>query len=270
MTPGMVRPLTALGIVVRRAFDDQRRSILTWGLTLGAFGAFMAAIYPSVQDTITQVAKNYPSALAKAFDVNSMNTVEGYVNAEMFSIIVPMAIGLFAARSILHPLVMAEEQGQLDTILSLPLSRRVLVAGAFLVTALLSAAILGLGGVMIVVAGRLAGTGIDIGLVAAGVFGLWPLAIFFAGVSALAGGVLHRSASVTGVAVGVLVGMYILDLAGRLATALEPLRSISVFKYYGSPMLDGIDVWAFVGVSAAAVVLVVAGALLLERRDIRH
>jgi len=35
MTPGMAGPLTALGIVVRRAFDDQRRSILTWGLTLG-------------------------------------------------------------------------------------------------------------------------------------------------------------------------------------------------------------------------------------------
>lgn len=270
MTAGMVRPGTALAIVARRAWADQRRSILTWGLTLGTWGAFMAAIYPSVQDTITQVAKNYPSALAKAFDVANMNTVEGYVNAELFSIIVPMAIGLFAARSIMHPLVMAEEQGNLDTILSLPLSRRVLVAGAFVVTAALAATILGLMGAMIVVAGRISGTGIDAGLVAAGVFGLWPLAIFFAGVSALAGGVLHRSASVTGVAVGVLVGMYILDLAGRLASALEPLRSFSVFRYYGSPMLDGIDVWAFLGVTAAAVLLAVAGALLLERRDIRH
>jgi len=260
----------SLRAVVRRGLADQRRAVPAWGGALGALGAFMAAIYPSVKDAIDKVAESYPAGLKEAFGVDEMNTVEGYVHAEMFSLIVPLAIGFFAIRSVLRMIVVAEERGHLDTILALPLSRRVLVAGSFACAALVSAAILVLTGALTFVAGRLAGTGISPGLTAAGAIGVWPLAVCFAGIAVLAGGVLHRSASVTGVATGALVAMYAVDLAGRLADALEPLRWISAFRYYGAPLRDGIDAASFAGLTAAGLLLAVAGALLFERRDVRH
>jgi len=259
-----------LSPVVRRGLLDRRRSIAIWGGSLGALGAFMAAIYPTIQSSVEQMIKSYPSGLKEAFGAGAMNTVEGYVHAELFSLIVPLAIGYYAVRAVAAPIVGAEERGHLDTILSLPLPRTVLVAGSCVVSALSSAAILGVLGVATFVVGRLAGTGISLGLVAAGVAGVFPLALFAGGLAAVASGVLRSSMSASGVAMGTLVAMYALDLAGRLAHALDPLRYVSAFRYYGAPMQDGIDPAAFIGLAAAGIVLMVVGALLFERRDVLH
>jgi ABC-2 type transport system permease protein len=262
--------VSAARAVVRRGIVDQRRAVLTWGGSLGLMGAFMAAIYPSVRDSVQKVVASYPSGLKEAFGVQGLDTVEGYVHTEMFSLIVPLAVGFFAVRSATRETVLAEERGYLETLLSLPLPRRILVVGSFVATAVITAAILAAIGALTFVSGRLAGTGISLGLTAAGVLGLWPLAVFFAGVAAVAGGILNRSASVTGVATGTLVAMYVIDLAGRLADGLEPLRWISAFRYYGAPMRDGIDVVPLAGLTVAGLVLVAAGAVLFDRRDLRH
>jgi hypothetical protein len=123
-------------------------------------------------------------------------------------------------------------------------------------------------GAMTFVVGRVAGTGISLGLVVAGVMGAWPLAMLFAGIAALASGAMHSARTVTGVSVGILVAMYALDVAGRLASGLDALRWISAFRYYGAPMRDGIDPASFIGLTAVGMLLVAGGALLLERRDI--
>jgi ABC-2 type transport system permease protein len=260
----------SLRAVVRRGLLDRRRSMLIWGVSLGTYGGFMAAVYPSIQSSIDQIVKNYPAALKQAFDVTSMNTVEGYIQAEMFSLIVPLAIGYFTIRAITGPTVAAEERGQLDTILSLPISRSVLMAGSYLVAAVTAAAVMVLTGLMTFVVGRVAGTHISLGLVTAGVLGAWPLGLFAGGIAALASGALHSGHAATGIALGALIAMYAIDLAGKLAHGLEPIRWASAFKYYGAPMRDGIDPASFIGLMAVGALLTVAGALLLERRDVLH
>jgi ABC-2 type transport system permease protein len=62
--------------------------------------------------------------------------------------------------------------------------------------------------------------------------------------------------------------MYVIDLVGRLDPDLSGLRYVSIFKYYGKAIEDGIDPLSFVGVTAAAVVLAALGAWLFERRDL--
>jgi beta-exotoxin I transport system permease protein len=261
---------TSLRAIIHRGLLDRRRAILIWGLSLGSLSAFMAAIYPSIRSSIDQIAKNYPSGLKEAFGVQAMNTVEGYIHAEMFSLIVPLAMGYFAIRAVAGPTVGAEERGYLDTILALPVSRTVLIAGNYLVAAVACAAIMAVTGAMTFIVGRLAGTDISLGLVAAGVMGVWPLAMLFGGVAALASGCLHNARTVTGLSVGILVAMYALDVAGRLASGLGAIRWLSAFRYYGAPMRDGIDAASFIGLTAVGLLLVIAGALLLERRDVLH
>ena len=85
---------------------------------------------------------------------------------------------------------------------------------------------------MTFLAGRIAGTDISGRLVAAGAVGVWSLAVFVGGVTAVACAHLHRARLATGIALGAFVGMYAIDLAGSL--------------------------------------LMILGAVLLERRDILH
>ncbi len=228
----------------------------------------MAAVYPSIQKTIEDVAKHYPGGLRQAFGVGAMNTVEGYVHAELFSLIVPLAIAYLAVRSMASATSGAEEQGYLDTILSLPVSRRVLLCGAFVVTAVVLLVTLTVMGVMTFASGRLAGTHISAWRMAAGVLGTWPLGLFAAGLAAVGAGFLHNARSVVGTAVGMVVAMYALDLAGRLAHALEGLRWASVFRYYGAPLRDGIDPLNFSGLLIVSVALAMVGAVLFDRRDL--
>ena len=73
----------------------------------------------------------------------------------------------------------------------------------------------------------------------------------------------------TAVASGTLAAMYVIDLLGKVADPMEPLRYLSAFRYYGSAIQDGIDPAAFAGLTVAAAALAAAGAVLFERRDVR-
>lgn len=259
---------SSMRAVVGQGLRDRRGSVLSWGLSLGAFGAFVAAIYPSVQKPIEQVVRHYPSGLKQAFGVGSLDSVESYIHAELFSLIVPLALGYFVMHAVTAATVGAEESGRLDTVLALPISRRTLLVGSWVVAALAAAAVMVLTGAMIFIAGRIAGTPISASRVTAGVTGVWALGLFFAGVAALASGRLHTARLANGAGLAVLVGMYALDLAGRLASGLDAIRWASAFRYYGAPLRDGLDVASSLELVAGGLVLLSAGVLLFDRRDV--
>jgi ABC-2 type transport system permease protein len=265
---GAPHPLATLKALVTRGLRDNRRAPLTWGASLGAFCALIVAMWPSIEDSIGPAVENYPQALKEAFNVQELDSVEAYLDVEMFSLIVPLALAFFAIRCAIRLLVTAEEQRFLDTLLSAPVSRRVLAAASFAITALTMVAILAVIAAITLLAGVAIGVDPDAGKVAAGVANVWPLALFFAGLAILLAGLLHRPATVTAIASGTVAAMYVIDLVGKVAEPMEPFRYLSAFKYYGSAMQEGIDPAAFAGVTVAAAVLAAVGAVLFERRDV--
>jgi ABC-2 type transport system permease protein len=262
-------PAHTLRAVIRRGLRDQVRAPLVWGGTLGLMSALMAALWPVVEHSMQDVMESYPSSLKEAFNIAELDSVEAYVDAEMLSLIVPLALAFMAVRIAARAIAGAEERGYLDMLLATPLRRRTLVAGAFVVAAVVVAEVLAVIAAMTVVAGWIAGADPSSAVLARGYANVWPLAMLFAGLALLAAGALHRAAAVTGVAVGALVFMYVLDLVGKLAEPIEPLRAASAFKYYGSAVRDGIDPLAFAGLAAVGAALAAVGALLFDRRDVR-
>jgi ABC-2 type transport system permease protein len=228
----------------------------------------MALMWPSIEDSMDELMESYPERLKEAFNIRTIASVETYIDAEMLSLIVPLAIGLLAVRVMARAIPAAEERGHLDTLLAAPLARTVLVFGALVTTAIVVAEVLAVCTLMTWLAGTLSGSDPSLLLLARGFANVWPLALLFAGVAALAAGRLHRAGPVTGIAAGALVGMYVIDVVGKLAPSVEPLRSVSAFKYYGSAVQDGIDPLAFVVLCVAAAALTAAGAMLFDRRDV--
>ena len=184
------------------------------------------------------------------------------------SLIVPLALAIFAIRCITRPTVGAEGRGHLDTLLSLPVSRRVLVAASFAVTGLVLAVILALVWALTLAAGAIAGAEMSGATLAAGFANVWPLAMAFAGFAVLVAGLSHRPSTVTYVASALVVAMYAIDLAGRLSDAAEPFALVSAFRLYGSAIQDGLDVSHIATLTAAAIVLTWIGAVLVDRRDV--
>lgn len=257
-----------LQALVSSHLSDRRRSLLAWGLPLGLMSAFIVAIFPSVEDSISEAVENYPAGLKEAFGIGQLTNVEQYLHAEMLSLIVPLALGYLAVRAVASGLAGAAETGRLDVLLSAPVSRHRLCAAGFLATAIELAAVLAISFLLTMLGSALAGAGLDAGRAAAGFAGVWPLALLFAGLGVIACAWSLRTSVVTGAVAGVLVAMYVFDLVGRLDPGLDWVRYVSVFKYYGNAIEDGIEPLAFCGVTVAAAVLAALGAWLFDRRDI--
>jgi ABC-2 type transport system permease protein len=257
-----------VGALVATHLSDRRRSVWAWGVPLGLMSAFIVAIFPSVETSISKAVEGYPQGLKEAFGIGELSNVEQYLHAEMLSLIVPLALGYLAVRAVASGLTGASETGRLDILLSAPVSRTRLVAAGFLATAVELAAVLLVTGVLTGIGSILAGAGLAAGPATAGFANVWPLALLFAGLGIVAAGFSLRTSVVTGSVAGVLVAMYVLDLVGRLDPDLSGVRCLSVFKYYGNAIEEGIDPLAFAGVTLVACLLAAIGAWLFERRDL--
>ena len=264
-TPSWPRALAAL---VGRGLREQRIAIVGWGAGLGLMGALMAAIWPSIKASMTTLIDEYPAGLKDAFGIDQLNTVEKYIDAEMLSIIVPLALAIFAVRCISRATVGAEDRGHLDTLLSLPVPRRLLVAASFIVTGLVLAVILTIVWAMTWIAGTAVGAGMSAATLAAGFANVWPLAMAFAGLAAFVAGLTHRPSIVFYTASATVVAMYVIDLAGKLSDAAEPFGVLSAFRLYGSAIQDGLDLTHITALTAAAIALTWMGAVLFDRRDV--
>ncbi len=247
---------------------ERRRSLLSWGLPLGVWSAFIVAIYPSIEGALAKAIRGYPPALKEAFGISELSTVEQYLHAEMLSLIVPLAVGYLAVRSVASGLSGAAESGRLDVLLSAPVARRGLVAAGFAATAVELAAVLAFSLLLAMLGSVLSGAGLAFGPATAGFASVWPLALLAAGLGILVTGWSLRTSVVTGSVAGALVGMYVLDLVGRLDPSLDWVRYASVFRYYGNAIETGIEPLAFIGVTAVALLLAALGALRFERRDL--
>ena len=254
--------------VLRSDLHFQRKAPLAWGVSLGATCALIAAMWPSISDAIGAAIKGYPEAIKQAFSIRELSNVNQYVDVEMLSFIVPFAMAFFAIRSATKAMVWAEEHGHLDPLLSLPLSRRVLVFGSFLATAILLAVNLLIMWAMTLAMAEIVGAHASATAMASGFGNVFPISIAFAGFAVLLAGFLHRSATVTGIASGVLVAMYVVDLVGKISPDLHDVRIASAFRWYGSAVQDGFAWSHAIGLSAVGLLLAVVGAELFQRRDI--
>jgi beta-exotoxin I transport system permease protein len=262
LRPQPVRALVARGLA------DRWRSVLAWGIGGGLMCAFTAGVYPSIEDSLSQALKGYPEGLKDAFSIGELSSVEEYLSAEAFGWIVPIAVSFFAIRSVVRSIAAAEEAGHLDALLAAPVSRRELVGATFLTTAISTVGVLALVALLTFASAGVFGAGLSTGLLLAGAANVWPFAMFFAALALVVTGLRPGPGVITGVAGAVLVAMYVIDLVGKLADPVEFLRHLSLFKYYGMAIRDGIDPLAFAGITGAALLLAACGAWLFDRRDL--
>jgi ABC-2 type transport system permease protein len=254
------------------ALRRRRRAPLTWGLPLGLMAVMVVAIFPSIRDSaqLDELIKSYPDALKEAFGISdaSFSSPSGYLAAEIFSMIAPLAAAGFMVHAIVAGVTAAERRSVLDVMLSAPVRRRHLIIGHLAGAAV---ALLGIALVLAVctqLAAVVFGVDLPVGDTAAGALNLWPLGIFSGGVAALFAGFLRRPAAVAGAAAGVLVAMYLMEVLAKLSDTFAALDAASAFHYYGSAIEDGIDPVACAVLVVAGLLLAAAGCALFERRDL--
>jgi len=260
--------------ILRRGLVDRRRALVAWSLGVAAYVLLIAAIFPSIESSkdLDELVANYPDALKSLFGLGSgsLTSGAGYLDAELFSLMIPLLVLVLAIGSGARAFAGEEDAGRLELILAYPVRRsRAVVAKAVAVAAEVAL----LCAVLFVVLASLDPVfGLDLGLgrLAAALAGIFALGVLHGWLALAVGTAVPSRALALGIPAALAAAGYLVGGLHELAGWLDPFRFVSSFWWIGSsPLQNGTDGWGVVVVTAAALGVLAAATMLVERRDLK-
>lgn len=258
--------------VFGKALADQRGGLIGWTVGLAVMALLYAASYPlMVEPAMVEALEAMPAELMALFGWQDLASAAGYLDGTVFALTAPVLLIIMALAMGTRAIAGEEEEGQLDLVLSHPVSRgRLLLERA---AALALAVTLGGLAVFITLWLARAPTGLtDVlpaGLAAASLL-LTLLGLVYGALALCIGAATGRPGLSTAVAGLAAVLGYMGHTFAPGVEQLAWLRHLSPFHYAlaGSPLRDGLA-WGDAAVLLGAAALLIALALwLFSRRDI--
>ncbi len=262
-----------LNNVVLKTLWDQRRSLLWWGIGMVAISIVTMLFYPSLSNApeLNNILSD-ENSLMKAFvgDIDDLTSPEGFMNSQLFFLLLPMLFMGFAVTQGSAAIAGEEEKGTLDLLMSSPISRRLVLVHKWVA---MLAAIIGLvAATWIGLAVGVVAVDMDISLlkVAAATLSAGFLGMAFGSLALALGATTGRRAF--SIAIGSVVGVtaYLINALTPAVEALEPARYISPFHYYSGsdPITNGLHLGHVSVLLLIATLLYALATVTFERRDL--
>jgi ABC-2 type transport system permease protein len=216
--------------------------------------------------------ENYPEALKSLFGIAegaSITSGPGYLDTELFSFMLPLFVLVLAIGSGARTFAGEEDAGRLELVLSYPIRRRDAVLAKGLAVGAEVLLVCVAVGLVLLALDPLAGLDLSAGRVAAAMAGLAALGLLHGWLALGVGTSTGSHALAIGVPAGLAAAGYLVGGLHGLAGWLDPFRFLSPFWLVGSsPLQGGADAVGTLVVVAAALVILAAGSVLVERRDL--
>jgi ABC-2 type transport system permease protein len=211
-----------------RTLHGMRHGLLGWSIGVTLTVWVMAAIWPSMESMdIDALLAQYPEPLKEAFNVADYGTGTGYLNGELFSIVLPAIFCVYAIGRGARLVAGEERDGLLELVATTPTSRTsiLLQKAAALVAGV---AVLGLVlWVAIVVGSAVVDMDVDPTQAALASVLVTLLAVEFGAVALAVGAVTGSRAVAVAATGGLAVAAYLLYLVGQLVESVRPYRWLS-------------------------------------------
>jgi ABC-2 type transport system permease protein len=257
-----------------RALRGHSRALAVWCAGIVAYAALVSAIFPSIEDSteFDELVESYPEAVRSLFGITagSFSTGAGFLDAELFSLMLPLLVLVLAIGSGARTFAGEEDAGRLELVLSYPVRRgaAVLWKGAAVAAEVVVACLAGLAGLAVL--DPLVGLDLSAGHLASAMGGVAALGILHGWLALGIGAAVPSRVASIGVPSALAAAGYLVSGLHELAGWLDPLRVLSPFWWIGSsPLQEGVRPGGVAIVLGAAALSLVAGALLVERRDLR-
>ena len=257
--------------ILHKTLWDQRRSLPFWASGLALTILLEAALWPSMADmpSLDEYLQELPAGLREMFSMDQMTTGSGFLNAELFTLILPMMFLIYGITRGARMLAGEEEAGTLDLLLVTPLSTTKLLLQE--ATALLTSTT-ALGGAVLIatVAGSQAfGLEISVRSAAVGATALVLLGLEFGVLALVAGALTGRRGRAIAVPAILVMAAYLLYVAGVFVDELAPWRGLSPFDQalHGGPLAPQVP-GSFAWLMVPPLIALVVALPLWSRRDI--
>lgn len=265
--------LPQVGTLTVRTLTDRWRATFGWGLGLILMAVVQLAVYPSVAKSSANMqafVDEWPQAFREAFNLDAYTTGAGFLNAEMFSMMIPLALIAVATTGAAAATAGEEDRGTADLLLSMPISRGRVLLAKVLATVIALACVAAATFLTILIGAPLVDLDLSAGNLAAAVLMTALLASVFGAVTLLLAAATGRRTVALGTGVGLALAAFLLNALAPMAAWLEPWQKASPFRWAlgENPLVNGVDAPMAMVMLAVSVVLVVAAGFVYKRRDI--
>ena len=260
------------GIYLKTMHDQWK--LTAWiGFGLIAFSLYVTLLFPVIQDTsgLTEFMDQLPefmlSLIGGALDFTQP---EGFLNAELFSLLSPLIVLVYAVVRGGAAIAGEEERHTLDQLLANPVSRvRVLLEKAAAIeTGILILCIIQ---ILAVLAGAaMAGFSIDGWLLIQAHVSLFLMGSVGAMMAAGLGAAFGKRSMASGITAGIFIVGWLLNAVQEVVDVLQWTRYISFFWHYNgnTVLVNGLIAWRAAFLLAIATVALAAGAARFRARDL--
>ena len=260
--------------LVRRGVLDRTRALIGWSVGIAAYIALLAATFPSIQDSenLDDLVQDYPEALKDLLGFGDvlLSTGSGFMDTEIFNLMLPLLVLVLAIGSGSRTLAGEEEAGRLELPFSYPLRRRDAVLAKSVSLALELIVVMAIAFAAFALADPLVGLDLDFERLAGGVLGVTLLGLLHGWLAIAVGAAWPGRALAIAVPAGLAAVGYLVNGLHGLASWLDPFRFLSGFWWLGqSPLSTGVQYDGCLVLALASAVVLVAAALLIERRDLQ-
>jgi len=253
---------------------DRRRALVAWSLGVAAYVLLIAAIFPSIESSkeLDELMESYPEPLKELFGIGegSITSGPGYLDAELFSFMLPLFVLVLAIGSGARAFAGEEDAGRLELVLSYPVrrSRAVLAKGAAIAVEVTVVCAVALAALALL--DPVFGLDLNAGKTASALLGLAVVGILHGWLALTVGTAVPSRGLALGLPAALAAGGYLVGGLHELAGWLDPFRVLSPFWWVGTaPLQNGARGWGVLVVGAAALVVLAAATALAERRDLK-
>ena len=260
--------------LLRRGLRDHQRALVAWCVGVVAYVGLIVAIFPSIEGSpeLDELVESYPDVLKELFGLGeggSITSGAGYLDAELFSFMLPIFVLVLAIGSGARTFAGEEDAGRLELVLSYPIRWRDAVLAKGLAVGIEVVLVCAATGLPLLVFDPLAGLNLTPGRIAAAMSSLAAFGLLFGWLAVSIGAATASRALAIGVPAGLAAAGYLVNGLHAVAGWLDPFRFLSPFWLVGSsPLQGGSRSWGILALIGVAIVVLVAGALLVERRDL--
>lgn len=257
--------------VYAKALWDQRKALPAWGSALALAILLESALWPSMRDmpNLDAYLNDFPAALKELFSIDQITTGQGFLNAELFSLMMPMLFLIFGITRGARMLAGEEEAGTLDLMLVTPLSTTRLLLHEALALATGVGVLGAVVWVSTVIGSATFGLHVSVGAAAAGALAATLLGIEFGTAALVVGALTGRKGLALGVPSALALAAYVLYVGGLFVDGLSTWRTWSPFEQalHAGPLAPTLPA-SFAWLALVPMLLVAATLPTWGRRDI--
>ena len=257
-----------------KTWRDHWRGFIAWTIGLILITAVQLWVYPSIRDSASstsQMLDAFPEEMRQIFDMSNYTTGAGFLNVELFSMVVPLVFIAVGATWGAGATADEEEKGTADLLLTLPVSWARIVLTKIMATATGLFVLAGALATAIVVGAGMVDMGLEAVNVVSACLMVCLLGCLYAGIGFLVGAMTGRRGVAIGATITLALAAFISYSLASLVDFFENINPVNPFEWAlgFNPLVAGFDAWYAIRLIAVSVLLFAAAVLVFRRRDIR-